>query len=295
MNAKVQPLIVSCGLLQVTLIHNVETFGIDPSEFAHAIQKGVACSTAVNPMPGNKAKGMEVFVQGNQVAYVAKLLSGNFLTWLLCLTPSWVLTFVLIVFLQRNIRCQRSISVVWRRLSSLERRDDDLGCLGNDYFFKLIHFVVFFFSWVMSLLHFEFCVILFIVSHDAFPLEIQFSTLQDIKIQCIVLLTRLILVYLVLMDWMFMYFFYVFKIHSCSYENFQILTDEWPGLFFSLTESMKASWCIKSWVLNWIHRSSHESCVSVAIFSSCHSSISQTSLFWLHSSISHLQTVFSGP
>ena len=60
----------------MTLIHNVETFGIDPSEIAHTIQKGVACSTSVSPLPG-KNKGMEVLVQGNQVAYVARLLTGR--------------------------------------------------------------------------------------------------------------------------------------------------------------------------------------------------------------------------
>jgi translation initiation factor 2D len=62
--------------LKVTLIHNVETFGIDPSELAHSVQKAVACSTSVSPLPG-KSKGMEVLVQGNQINYVGKLLAGK--------------------------------------------------------------------------------------------------------------------------------------------------------------------------------------------------------------------------
>ena len=66
-------------VVQVTLIHNLETFGVDPGEFAHSVQKGMACSTSTSPLPG-KNRGVEVLVQGNQVAYVAKLLMGE-LTW----------------------------------------------------------------------------------------------------------------------------------------------------------------------------------------------------------------------
>ena len=62
----------------MTLIHNLETFGIEPEAFGHTIQKGVACSTSLSQLPG-KGKGMEVMVQGNQVNYIAQLLLGEFL------------------------------------------------------------------------------------------------------------------------------------------------------------------------------------------------------------------------
>ena len=62
--------------IQVTLVHNLELFGIDPAEFAHGIQVKLACSTAVSPLPG-KNKGMEVLIQGNQVTWVAELLIGE--------------------------------------------------------------------------------------------------------------------------------------------------------------------------------------------------------------------------
>ncbi|ELT91730.1 hypothetical protein CAPTEDRAFT_202452 [Capitella teleta] len=48
-----------------------------PAELAHFVQKGVACSTSVNPLPG-KSKGMEVLVQGNQINFVSKLLCEKY-------------------------------------------------------------------------------------------------------------------------------------------------------------------------------------------------------------------------
>jgi translation initiation factor 1 (eIF-1/SUI1) len=60
----------------VTLIENVETYGIDPAEFAHHVQISLACSTAVTPLPG-KGKGQQVMVQGNQINYIATLLTGK--------------------------------------------------------------------------------------------------------------------------------------------------------------------------------------------------------------------------
>jgi translation initiation factor 2D len=62
--------------LQVTLIHNLEVYGIDLGEFAHSVQKGVACSTSVTPLPG-KQQGKEVLVQGNQIHYIEQLLTGR--------------------------------------------------------------------------------------------------------------------------------------------------------------------------------------------------------------------------
>ncbi|XP_013401541.1 eukaryotic translation initiation factor 2D-like [Lingula anatina] len=65
------------GNKKVTLLENLETYGIDPHEFAHTVQIGVACSTTVSPLPG-KNKGMQILVQGNQVAHVGKLLTEKY-------------------------------------------------------------------------------------------------------------------------------------------------------------------------------------------------------------------------
>lgn len=62
---------------QVTLINNLETFGIDPHSLAHTLQIGVAASASVNPVP-NKKEGMQVLVQGNQVLFLAKLLLDEY-------------------------------------------------------------------------------------------------------------------------------------------------------------------------------------------------------------------------
>ncbi|XP_035699085.1 eukaryotic translation initiation factor 2D-like [Branchiostoma floridae] len=61
------------GNKKVTLIYNLEGFGIRPDTFAHLLQLRVQASTAVNPAPNRKA-GVQVMVQGNQVQTVAKLL-----------------------------------------------------------------------------------------------------------------------------------------------------------------------------------------------------------------------------
>ena len=51
-------------------------YGIDCQEFAHTVQKGVACSTSVSPLPG-KNHGLQVMVQGNQTVYIGNLLTGK--------------------------------------------------------------------------------------------------------------------------------------------------------------------------------------------------------------------------
>ena len=64
------------GILQATLVENLEVYGIDAQELAHAVQVGVACSTSVSPLPG-KNHGLQVMVQGNQTLFVANLLQGK--------------------------------------------------------------------------------------------------------------------------------------------------------------------------------------------------------------------------
>lgn len=63
--------------LQVTLIYNAGVYGIDESELAHQIQVGVAASTSVGPAEHKPAGTTQVLVQGNQVAFIAKLLLGK--------------------------------------------------------------------------------------------------------------------------------------------------------------------------------------------------------------------------
>ena len=66
------------GNKKVTLIHNLDVFGIDLHEFAHKCQVGVAASTTINEAHNKKRAGghpvMEVLIQGNQVAFASKLL-----------------------------------------------------------------------------------------------------------------------------------------------------------------------------------------------------------------------------
>ena len=73
------------ALFQVTLIHNLEVYGIDVEEFACVVQIGAACSTSITDMPG-KNKGKEVQVQGNQIHYLEQLLTGKCI--LLCIILS---------------------------------------------------------------------------------------------------------------------------------------------------------------------------------------------------------------
>ncbi len=66
------------GNKKVTLVHNLELFGIDPSEFAHRCQTGVAASTSVGEAPNRRPGAMEVLVQGNQVMFASKLLLESY-------------------------------------------------------------------------------------------------------------------------------------------------------------------------------------------------------------------------
>ena len=69
-----------CNLMsssQVTLVYNVHIYGIDEAEFAHQIQVGVAASTSVGPAEHKPQGTTQVLVQGNQVAFIGKLLLGE--------------------------------------------------------------------------------------------------------------------------------------------------------------------------------------------------------------------------
>ncbi|XP_050723176.1 eukaryotic translation initiation factor 2D-like [Eriocheir sinensis] len=62
------------GNKKVTLVYNANIYGIDEAEFAHQIQVGVAASTSVGPAEHKPQGTIQVLVQGNQVAFIGKLL-----------------------------------------------------------------------------------------------------------------------------------------------------------------------------------------------------------------------------
>ncbi|KAK8750424.1 hypothetical protein OTU49_014820 [Cherax quadricarinatus] len=62
------------GNKKVTLVYNASLYGIDEAEFAHQIQVGVAASTSVGPAEHKPQGTTQVLVQGNQVAFIGKLL-----------------------------------------------------------------------------------------------------------------------------------------------------------------------------------------------------------------------------
>ncbi|CAG9771163.1 unnamed protein product [Ceutorhynchus assimilis] len=74
---KVQPISmtvkVRSGNKKVTLIDNLEVFGVNINEFAKECQHGVAASTSITPAPPGK-KSDQLLVQGNQVVFVHDLL-----------------------------------------------------------------------------------------------------------------------------------------------------------------------------------------------------------------------------
>jgi len=61
------------GNKKVTLINNLDTYQIDPVEFAHKCQVYLSVGTTSHPAP-NRKSGTEVMIQGNHVGYAAKLL-----------------------------------------------------------------------------------------------------------------------------------------------------------------------------------------------------------------------------
>jgi len=61
------------GNKKVTLINNLDTYQIDPSEFAHKCQLYLSVGTSYHPAP-NRKSGTEVLIQGNHIPYAAKLL-----------------------------------------------------------------------------------------------------------------------------------------------------------------------------------------------------------------------------
>jgi len=61
----------------VTLVNNLELYGIDVLKFSKECQHGVAASTTINDIPN--AQNRQVQIQGSQVLFVYKLLTGKFI------------------------------------------------------------------------------------------------------------------------------------------------------------------------------------------------------------------------
>lgn len=62
------------GNKKVTLVEGLEAYGIDPARLAHEVQVGVAASVSVSPLANGK---QQLLVQGNQVAFLERLLTGS--------------------------------------------------------------------------------------------------------------------------------------------------------------------------------------------------------------------------
>lgn len=59
----------------MTLIKNLEVYGLDPAAVATALQRRVQASSVLQPIPGAKDKVL-VQIQGNQIHQVGNLLLG---------------------------------------------------------------------------------------------------------------------------------------------------------------------------------------------------------------------------
>lgn len=59
----------------MTLIKNLEVYGLDPAAVAAALQHRVQASSVLQPLPGAKDK-VVVQIQGNQIHQVGNLLLG---------------------------------------------------------------------------------------------------------------------------------------------------------------------------------------------------------------------------
>jgi len=64
------------GNKKVTVIKNLESFGIETKSFAQSLQQAAASSTAVNPVPGKTSTATMVIVQGMQLKHVKNILES---------------------------------------------------------------------------------------------------------------------------------------------------------------------------------------------------------------------------
>ncbi|XP_058831113.1 eukaryotic translation initiation factor 2D [Topomyia yanbarensis] len=72
------------GNKKVTLISNLEDYGVNLAEFAKAVKLGAAASTSMTEVPGTK--GEQLLVQGNHIKFVYDLLTGTYQIPKACIT-----------------------------------------------------------------------------------------------------------------------------------------------------------------------------------------------------------------
>ncbi|XP_055534280.1 eukaryotic translation initiation factor 2D [Wyeomyia smithii] len=72
------------GNKKVTLVSNLEDYGVNLAEFAKAVKLGAAASTSMTEVPGTK--GEQLLVQGNHVKFVYDLLTGTYQIPKACIT-----------------------------------------------------------------------------------------------------------------------------------------------------------------------------------------------------------------
>lgn len=72
------------GNKKVTLVSNLEDYGVNLAEFAKAVKLGAAASTSMTEVPGTK--GEQLLVQGNHVKFVYDLLIGTYQIPKACIT-----------------------------------------------------------------------------------------------------------------------------------------------------------------------------------------------------------------
>lgn len=66
-------------LLQVTIIKNLELYGLDPVSVGSLLQQRVQASFSCTVLPGTKDR-VQVQIQGNQVSQTGKLLLGEYIS-----------------------------------------------------------------------------------------------------------------------------------------------------------------------------------------------------------------------
>lgn len=70
----------------MTIIKNLELYGLDPQLVANTLQQRVQASATINTLPGAKDR-VQVQIQGNQINHLAKLLLGEF-------KPTWTVSVI---------------------------------------------------------------------------------------------------------------------------------------------------------------------------------------------------------
>lgn len=94
----------------MTIIKNLELYGLDPQCVANTLQQKVQASATISPAPGAKDR-VQVQIQGNQIHHLAKMLLGKNV-----LELGWV---------QQNWDCNSCLILPYLKWA--------LGCVADEY------------------------------------------------------------------------------------------------------------------------------------------------------------------